>query len=57
MTATAMLSEPDALLRGNKSMLAPLMIDLLIASLLFLLVGWASDILLHTSTHESPTHY
>ena len=36
-------------------MLAPLIIDLLIASLLFLLVGWISDIL-HASTHERPNY-
>jgi hypothetical protein len=32
-------------------MLAPLIVELLIASLLFLLVGWISDIL-HASTHD-----
>ena len=34
-------------------MLAPLIIELLIASLLFLLIGWLSDTL-HASTHRSP---
>ena len=36
-------------------MLAPLIIELLIASLLLLLAGWISDIL-HASTHERPNY-
>jgi hypothetical protein len=35
-------------------MLAPLIMNLLIVSLVFLLVGWASDTL-HASTHERRT--
>jgi hypothetical protein len=45
------LSEPKALTKGNNPMLAPLIIDPLIASLLLLAVGWANDIL-HASTHD-----
>ncbi|HKI18928.1 MAG TPA: hypothetical protein VKA15_13665 [Isosphaeraceae bacterium] len=36
-------------------MLAPLIIELLIVSLLFLLIGWFSDIL-HASTHDGPSY-
>src|SRR5262249_1271853 len=49
--AVSPLSEPDALMRGHSSMLAPLIIDLLIASLLFLLAGWVSDAL-RASAHD-----
>jgi hypothetical protein len=44
-------SEPNALTKGNNPMLAPLIIDPLIASLLLLAVGWVIDIL-HASTHD-----
>jgi hypothetical protein len=36
-------------------MLAPLIINLLIVSLLLLLIGWMSDIL-HASAHDGPTY-
>jgi hypothetical protein len=51
VTATKKLPEPNALLKGNKPMLAPLIVDPLIASLLLLAVAWVIDIL-HASTHD-----
>jgi hypothetical protein len=53
---TATLSEPYAPMRGNNSMLASLIIELLITSLLFLLIGWISDIF-RASRHEHPNYH
>jgi hypothetical protein len=44
-------------LRRNQAMLAPLIIELLVVSVLMLLAGWISD-LLHANTHRiTKIHY